>query len=282
MKVTLLPLLLLTLLCTCVRAQPLQEAAQRKTFPTPVNDIVPARTNMQRRALPQAPLREADLLWQKRVWRVIDVREKMNHHFTNPEAPLVSLLLDAAANEEIELYSTIDDKFSTPMTTEERLAIAGRMDTIPVYSNDGVDVAYEEVPRDFNPASVIRYRLQEVWYIDKNTSQMKVRLLGIAPIVDEVDEMGAVLFERPLFWVYYPAARNLLAGERAYVSGNEASARSWEDVFESRQFASYVTKEGNVYDRRIQDYVTDGRTRLRTGEALERDRLGRESDLWSY
>ncbi len=274
MKVTLLPLLLLTLLCTSVRAQ--------KIFPTPVNDIVPERTNMQRRALPQPPLREADILWQKRVWRVIDVREKINHHFTTPQAPLISLLLEAAEEERIQLYSTTDDRFTTPLTSGEMAAIRGGIDTVEVIDPITQTISYEPVARSFNPATVTRYRLKEVWYIDKNSSQMKVRLLGIAPIIDEVDEMGAVRFERPLFWAYYPAARTALAGERAYVSGNEASARSWEDVFESRQFASYVMKEGNVHDRRIQDYVTDGRTRLRTGEALEQERLGRESDLWSY
>lgn len=270
----LIPLLLSTLLCTSVRAQ--------KTFPTPVNDIVPERTSMQRRALPRPPLREADILWQKRVWRVIDVREKMNHHFTNPQAPLISLLLDAAEDEQIQLYGTSDDRFSTPLTREEVLQFRNGLDTVEVIDPITYNLSYESVIRDFNPATVTRYRLQEVWYIDKNSGRMQVRLLGIAPIVDSPDEMGSPRFERPLFWVYYPAAREVLAGERAYASGNEASARSWEDVFASRQFDSHVVKEGNVHDRRIKDYVSDGRTRLRTGEALERERLGRESDLWSY
>ncbi|MFT5998936.1 MAG: gliding motility associated protein GldN [Neolewinella sp.] len=274
MKAFLLPLLLTILCCTCGHAQ--------KTFPKPVNDIVPERTNLQRPALAKASLREADLLWQKRVWRVIDVNEKINHAFTNPERPFISILLDAADREEIQLYGTLDDKFSTPLTVEQRLSIAGGMDTIPVISLDDYSSQYEIVPRTFNPASVSRYRVQEIWYVDKNSSRMQVRILGIAPIVDEKDEMGNFLFEEPLFWVYYPAARNVLARERAWVSDNETAASSWEDVFEMRYFDSFVVKEGNVHDRRIKDYVADRRHQLLQGQRGERERQAKESDLWSH
>lgn len=273
MKAFLLPLLLTILCCTCVRAQ--------KTFPKPVNDIVPERTSLQRPALAKAPLREADLLWQKRVWRVIDVNEKINHAFTNPERPFVNILLEAAEKEEIQLYGTLDDKFTTPLTAEQRLAIAGGVDTVQV-TDDGIDFDYVLTPRTFNPATVTRYRIQEVWYVDKNSSRMQVRILGIAPIVDEVDEMGNFLFEEPLFWVYYPAARKILARERAWVSDNETAASSWEDVFEMRYFDSFVIKEGNVHDRRIQDYVADRRRQLIEGQRAERERQARESDLWSH
>lgn len=275
MKAFLLPLLLTILCCTCVRAQ--------KTFPKPVNDLVPERTNLQRPALAKAPLREADLLWQKRVWRVIDVNEKINHAFGNPERPFINILLEAADKEEIQLYGTLDDKFTTPLTAAQRLSIVGGMDTIPVVNIDGdFEVDYEIVPRVFDPASVTRYRVQEIWYIDKNSSRMQVRILGIAPIVDEVDEMGNYLFEEPLFWAYYPAIRNVLARERAWISDNETAASSWEDVFEMRYFDSFVVKEGNVHDRRIKDYVADRRSQLIQGQRLERERLAKESDLWSH
>lgn len=273
----LLPLLLLPFLCTSVRAQ--KDAV---SFPTPVNDIVTDRAAVQNTPLKQAPLRAADIMWQKRVWRVIDVKEKINHTFSYPERPLISILLEAAEQREIELYSTIDDKFSTPLTELERLNIVGGVDTVPVYGPDGESVEYTEVPREFDPGTVTRYRIQEIWYFDKETSRQEVRILGMAPIVDEEDEYGNVRFERPLFWVYFPAAREVLGQEVAYTLGNDAANRSWVDLFDSRLFHSYVTKESNIHNRRIEDYLPAGRQRMMESEAIEAELLGKEQDRWSY
>ncbi len=272
-----LSLLFLLLLCTGVSAQ---KDAPR--FPAPVNDIVTDRASIQNTPLQPAPLRAADIMWQKRVWRVIDVKEKINHTFSYPERPLITILLDAAEKQEIELYSTIDDKFSTPLTAAERLNIVGGLDTVPVYGPDGESVEYEVMPIEFDPGTVTRYRIQEIWYFDKETSRQEVRILGMAPIVDEKDEFGNVLYERPLFWVYYPGAREALGQEVAYTLGNDAANRSWVDIFESRFFHSYVTKESNIHNRRIEDYLPAGRQRMKRSEAIEAELLSKEQDRWSY
>ena len=52
-----------------------------QTAPTPLDGIVPDSQLAERRVLPYPPLRQADGLWQKRVWRLIDTREKINLPF---------------------------------------------------------------------------------------------------------------------------------------------------------------------------------------------------------
>ena len=46
-----------------------------------------------KRVLPYDHVREADIFWEKRVWRVIDIREKMNLPFAYPERPFFSILM---------------------------------------------------------------------------------------------------------------------------------------------------------------------------------------------
>ncbi|MEM9260693.1 MAG: gliding motility protein GldN [Bacteroidota bacterium] len=251
-------------------------------FLVPVNDIVEKRTRMERRILPYEDVREADIMWQKRIWRVLDVREKINLPFANPERPLINILLEAADTNQIKLYSTLDDKFTTELTQQERDAIAGGVDTIAVPDPDTYEITYKYVPRELNPDDVKRYRIQEIWFFDKESSTMKVRILGIAPLKDVYGEAGEFRYEQAMFWVYYPAARQVLANENAYVPGNDAANRSWEDVFESRYFNSYIIKESNVLNRRIEFIMADGRERLMEAERIKQEILNKEQDFWSY
>ena len=251
-------------------------------FVRPVNDIIEKRSVAERRILPYEHVREADIMWQKRVWRVLDVNELINLPFKNPEEPLINILIEAADTGAITLYGTLDDKFTTPMTEEERAAIAGGVDTVEVINPDTYESTYELVQRDLNPDDIRRYRIQEIWFFDKESSTMKVRILGIAPLKDEFDEAGNFLYELPMFWVYYPQARQYLANKNAYAEGNDAAQRSWEDVFEMRYFNSYIIKESNVRNERIGGYLEDGRERLQEAERIKQEIFNFEQDLWSY
>ena len=110
---------------------------------------------------------------------------------------------------------------------------------------------------------------------------MQVRILGIAPLRDIEDDAGNFLYEQPMFWVYYPEARNVLARERVFNYGNDASPITWEDLLEMRAFASYIFKESNVYDRRLQSYLT-GVDLLLEADKIKQQIFNFEHDLWSY
>ena len=34
-------------------------------------------------------IHEKDVFWERKIWRLIDVRERMNHHFTYPLEPFL-------------------------------------------------------------------------------------------------------------------------------------------------------------------------------------------------
>ena len=68
---------------------------------------------------------------------------------------------------------------------------------------------------------------------------------------DNFDEKGIFRGNDPLFWVYYPEARPILAKAEVFNFKNGAERRSYDDIFWKRLFASYVYKEENVFDRKI-------------------------------
>ncbi len=252
-------------------------------FVPPLNDIIENVSLRERRVLQYEDLREADIMWKRRIWRLLDVNEKINLPFINPKRPLISILLEAAQSGDLRVFDPIGgDNFSMLMDQATLQEMAGGIDTVLVTD----PITYEQVPvyeeRIFDPSTVMRYRIQEMWFFDKESSTMKVRILGIAPMIMETTENAGRTIERPMFWVYYPEARQLLANESAYAFGNDAANRSWEDVFEYRYFNSYITKASNVLDERVDRPERSGREQLLESERLKQEIFNYEQDLWSY
>lgn len=258
------------------------EVSEPDDSEAPLDDVVKKEIMVERRVLPYQPIRESDIFWEKRIWRIIDVREKMNLPFAYPEEPFFKILAEAASNGDLPVYTTDDDKFTHRMSTDDVLAKLSETDTVVTFDPETYEEKIEIVRNDINFADVKRYRVKEVWFFDKETSTLQVRILGIAPMIDVIDNDGNFRYESPLFWVYYPQAREMFARHRVFtLGGNNNATISWEDMFEMRHFASYIYKESNVYDRRIMDYAT-GVDLLMESDKIKNDIFNFEHDLWQY
>lgn len=135
---------------------------------------------------------------------------------------------------------------------------------------------------EFDARTIVQYKIKEVWVFDKEASALKVRILGIAPMVSRMNDDGSLRASIPLFWVYYPDLRPVLAKFDVYNQNNDAASMSWEDLFEMRFFSSFVIKENNAYNREIKDYIKDGTMRLLEGQSIKDKIFNKEQDLWQY
>jgi gliding motility associated protien GldN len=237
---------------------------------------------LENEIIPYDHIREADVFWSKRIWRVIDVREKMNLTFKYPKAYFVDILRNAAIEGQITVYSSIDDEFTSPMTPEEvSVAGVGTADTITVLDPVTLEEKVEITNPSFDPNKVNKFRIKEDWIFDEETSTLVCRIIGIAPILEVFDENGEYRGDKVMFWAYYPELRPLLARHEVFNAGNDGVRLSWDDLLEMRYFGSYIIKESNVYDRRIQDYAT-GVDALYEADRIKNQILDFEQDLWSY
>jgi len=248
----------------------------------PLDDITPNVTRQTKRLLPYEPLREADVFWKRRVWRVIDVREKMNKVFAFPGRPLFQVFLDAIKNEEMPMRVFTDEDFKQEMSIDQINKKLFREDTIQVPDPVTFDLRTEIVKNDINFEDVKRYRVKEIWYFDRQASVMKVRILGIAPLITLKADGGTTIGESPVFWVYYPEAREYLVRETVFNPNNDASQLSWEDLMEMRYFSSYIIKVSNVGNERLEKLYGSGRDMLMESEKLKQAIFNFENDLWIH
>jgi gliding motility associated protien GldN len=169
-------------------------------------------------------------------------------------------------------------------------AISGRCDSVQVidWAKDptGSKGIFKDslVCREFNPDDIVKFRLKEEWVFDRESSRMYTRILGVAPIRTYVDDAGNVLGESPLFWIYYPDLRPILSLYEVYNGKNFGARMSWEELFESRYFSSYIVKStiDNPYDLFIKQYIKDDILRLLEGDNIKTKIFNFEQDLWSY
>nr|MBX2844939.1 gliding motility protein GldN [Saprospiraceae bacterium] len=183
------------------------------------------RALQERQVLKDYRPREADIFWARTVWREIDIREKMNHPFANPNQPFITILTNIMDNNpDIKVYK--HDPFSNVEFTEEttwdevRSTLSKEEEyDVPIMNEETGEITYQtQTIRDkFNVGSVTRFQIKEVWYFDKKHSRMRVDIIGIAPIKQTtaaelgvggfgIDSTGP-LAEDPIFWIYYPDFR---------------------------------------------------------------------------
>src|SRR5471030_209345 len=98
-----------------------------KPFDRPVDGYYKKTNILTAKVTPYPNLREADVAFQKRVWRDLDVREKMNQYLASPKQRLIDVLMNAISSGELTAYDAnpdpkIDpdgDAFSRPLTPSD-------------------------------------------------------------------------------------------------------------------------------------------------------------------
>lgn len=244
------------------------------------------------RVVPYPYIREADVMWYRRVWREIDLREKINLPLYYPTEPIhdrKSLfdvikqgILDDGSITAYDVGPTAqDDEFTKPLLPTEVKALLSKSDTVQTPDIMTGEMTTQITTSEVKSENIKKYVLKEDWIFDKQRSVMDIRIIGICPKQEIIGDQGEVRGYKPLFWLYFPELRYVLVNWEVFNRENDAERRSFDHVFWTRQFNSTITKVSNVYDRNIVQYQS-GIDALLESERIKADLFDFEHDLWNF
>ena len=258
------------------------------------------KITMSKKAIPYPALRESDVLWETCIWRTIDFREKFNQFFYFPKGEdslnnnqgrinLAYLIYRSAANGEFEIFE--DDELKIPVDWEnmyKKLNKADSTTTDPVYDEYGerIDEGHDTVNyKSFTSDDYYKIHLKEFWYIDSKDTRMKVRIVALALVDENCKEIDGDMECNPTIRFWIPMndmrVRNIFARTNAYDLYNNNAERSYDEIFITRYFDSFVTRETNTHNRAVHDYLT-GEDALLESQSIEERIFDIESDMWEY
>jgi len=245
---------------------------------------------------------DRDLLWSKVVWEYIDLNERLNLPYYYPiyddshgknRKSLFTTLLDGIMDDELtEVYD--DSYFLTKLTKSEIESRLFRIDTTEAGINElnsdpNANIEEFITKTEIKAGDIEGFKVKGVWYIDKRQGEMKYRLLAIAPIAPDVQtkgraELANVAEKLPLFWVWYPGARQLLHDMKVFNPKNSAYPISFDHMLNARRFDAIVYREENMYGNRdVKQYVKGNALfQVLESERIRESIRDKELDLWNY
>lgn len=244
--------------------------------------------------MPYEYVNDRDIIFQKKVWEVLPLDQKQNLVFYYPleetidRKPLWNILKDAVMSKKInEVYE--DENFKFKLNIKDLESKFMRIDTTEVgkeqYMLEGkIDKQYIYTT-EIKPGDVKEFRTMGMWYLDRNAGELKYRLLALAPVVTDIATKGED-FEQavPLFWIFFPDARETLYNAYAFNEKNSAMKMNFDYLFNARKFSGSIYKTDNVYgDRNISEYVQgNAMMQLLEAERVKESIRDLEDDLWNY
>ncbi len=262
-------------------------AAYAQTSKAFFESVVKNEDIQDKAPIPLPYVEPSDVIWCKTVWRELVLREKMNLPLYYPTVPMDGRmsLVDVLMNGIDKSFKTAyeDDELTTPLTYAEiKEKFGATSDTLWKRNNETGEMEAVPVENEMHTDEVKRFQIKELWYFNKRTSRLEVRIISLCPIREYTkDDVDGVL-KRELFWVDYGEFRDILAKQQVYNFQNDALRMSLDDVFLKRFFSSRIMRETNPYDNRsIQSYTT-GIDAVLESDRIKNEIFNYEQDLWEY
>jgi len=250
-----------------------------------------------KKPIPYAPIREADILYERTIWREIDLRQKQNYPLYYPINPKIiggrvnffTLLMQGIERGEITPYDPFpaSDEFAMKITWEDILKNPSIQEDDRTEVQQSIHTGFDTTilikgKNLLQDESIQRILVKEKYIFDKKHSTLFRQVIGIQPVFMILREGADIPSRIPVCWIYMPEARPLLARHAVFNDFNEAQNVSYDDFFMQSRYAGRIVRVANVYNNRSIVEYASGLDALYESQRIHDEIFDWEQDLWEY
>jgi gliding motility associated protien GldN len=248
------------------------------------------------------PVHEDYIMYKKRVWRRMDLREKQNRPFFARNSEITRVIIDAVKDGRLFPYKS--DSLTERMSREEFLENLKTPDSEIGLTDDEREMGFGQPPASgwgdawgteqqqgpivhyFFPHEITLLNIVEDVFFDRIRSRQYWDIQAIEMIIP-ADKIPTGLERRVATFKFIDLERLFRTmPEEAiwYNPQNAAQHRNLADAFQLRLFSARITKVENPEDLQIIDIqgLNDPRRSLYASQEMEFRLMEYEHDLWEY
>ncbi|MCL2327506.1 MAG: gliding motility protein GldN [Bacteroidetes bacterium] len=241
-----------------------------------------------RRPIALQTIRFADVMWSKKLERMLPLRERMNHslYFPNNETGKIgsrysftALTINGVELGYFQAYDAMAAGAVPISAADFQMKLGAMVDTIQIEQEDG---SYKNVFIELNadPTSIKFLIFREEWMFDDQRSVLEPRIMWIT-FLREYERNGEVR-KSLAFKIFYPSAQALYAKNEVFNPRSDVAFLTFYDILLKRMFSSFISRESNQYnDREINSYML-GIEQLYEAERIKDGIFRFEHDLWEF
>ncbi|MDZ4756870.1 MAG: gliding motility protein GldN [Bacteroidota bacterium] len=237
---------------------------------------------------------EADVMYCWRVECMIDVREKMNILMNWPKNPLSHILQNAMNEGYLTPYYSDSLDRAEEAAEVEKITSDTKIIFVPDDPFDPFGPGHDSlifIKFDWE-GGIKRYKILEDWIFDKKESRFFSRIIYIAPLFVKTVN-GIPTAEIPICYFKYHdntgrdsmCFRNVAVNQEVFNRNNDAARLSYDDFFELRMFSSWIYKESNPFDMRInqfEEFKSSPVNALIESDNIKKKLFEYEHNLWEF
>lgn len=229
---------------------------------------------------------DADLEWQRVIYRQIDLSKDVNAPLYFPEdvvdgqENLFRLLLNLVVADKIPAYEYLDGR--EVFSDKYQIKVGEMLDRFGIYyhTEGGRNGGYVIEEADVPTSQVLNYYIIEKWEFDRRTNQMKTRVEAICPVLNKYGDYGGEA-KYPMFWVKFDQLRPYLAQQYVFLSDDNNLARySLDDYFNMGMYQGDIYKTKNLRNLSLMQQFPDPDDLKHAQDSIEQRLRAFDKNLW--